>query len=217
MAISVAVAVGPVADRFVDLVADRLDRLTVGAGADSGVDVGPVVSARQRDRVMGLVDAGVGEGATLVRDGRNPTVGGRLTEGYFVGPTLFDGVRPGMSIYDEEIFGPVLCVVRAETYEEALALVNASPYGNGAAVFTTDGATSRDFCERVEAGMVGVNVPIPVPAPPQAFGGWKQSMFGSLHVYGHDGVAFYTRGKVITSRWGKPGAGEATSLSFPST
>jgi malonate-semialdehyde dehydrogenase (acetylating)/methylmalonate-semialdehyde dehydrogenase len=217
MAISVAVAVGSVGDRFVDLVAGRLDHLTLGAGTDRGVDVGPVVSARQRDRVLGLVDAGVAEGATLVRDGRHPDVGGRLRDGFFVGPSLFDRVRPGMSIYDEEIFGPVLCVVRADTYDEALALVNASPYGNGAAVFTSDGATSRDFCERVEAGMVGVNVPIPVPAPPQAFGGWKQSMYGSLHVYGHDGVAFYTRGKVITSRWPKPGTADTTTLSFPSS
>jgi len=217
MAISVVVAVGAIADSFVERVAARVDHLEVGAGADAGVDMGPVISARQRDRVMSLIDGGLADGATLVRDGRALSLAPQLADGFFVGPTLFDHVTPHMAIYIEEIFGPVLCVVRADSYEEALALVNASPYGNGAAIFTEHGPTARDFGERVTAGMVGINVPIPVPAPPQAFGGWKQSMFGPLHAYGHDGVAFYTRGKVLTTRWAKPSESARSALSFPTT
>jgi malonate-semialdehyde dehydrogenase (acetylating)/methylmalonate-semialdehyde dehydrogenase len=213
MAVSVAVAVGDVAEPLIERMRMRMDALTVGDGTDPASEMGPLVSERHLARVRGYVDAGVAEGAELLVDGRGLVVAGH-EGGHFIGPTLFDRVRPGMSIYDEEIFGPVLLVVRAETYDEALALVNASPYGNGAAIFTNDGGAARAFEQDVHAGMVGINVPIPVPMAYHSFGGWKDSLFGDLHVHGPDGVRFYTRGKVVTRRWADP-AHRGVDLGFP--
>ncbi|HYV16532.1 MAG TPA: CoA-acylating methylmalonate-semialdehyde dehydrogenase [Conexibacter sp.] len=213
MAISVAVAVGAVAEPLLERVRARMALLSVGDGTDPAAEMGPLVSERHLARVRGYVDAGVEEGAALLVDGRGLVVAGR-EGGHFIGPTLFDRVRPGMSIYDEEIFGPVLLVVRADSYDEALALVNANPHGNGAAIFTNDGGAARAFEQDVRAGMVGVNVPIPVPAAYHSFGGWKDSLFGDLHVHGPDGVRFYTRGKVVTRRWADP-AHRGVDLGFP--
>jgi len=203
MAISVVVAVDPVADRLVDGIAKRMATLTVGDGR-SGCDMGPLVTAAHRDKVASYVDAGVAAGAELVVDGRDPAVAG---DGFWLGPTLFDRVGADMSIYTDEVFGPVLSVVRVPTYDAALELVNANPYGNGAAVFTNDGGAARRFQHDVEVGMVGVNVPIPVPMAYYSFGGWKQSLFGDAHAHGADGVQFFTRGKVVTSRWPDAGHG----------
>ena len=162
--------------------------------------MGPLITREHADKVLGFIDSGVAEGATLVVDGRNIVVSGH-ENGYFVGPTLFDNVKAGMRIYQEEVFGPVLCVVRVNSYEEALNLINAHEYGNGTAIFTRDGDTARNFVENVQVGMVGVNVPIPVPMAFHSFGGWKRSLFGPLHMHGPDGVRFYTRMKTITARW----------------
>ena len=203
MAISVVVAVDPVADRLVDGIAKRMATLTVGDGR-SGCDMGPLVTAAHRNKVASYVDAGVAAGAELVVDGRDPAVAG---DGFWLGPTLFDRVGADMSIYTDEVFGPVLSVVRVPTYDAALELVNANPYGNGAAVFTNDGGAARRFQHDVEVGMVGVNVPIPVPMAYYSFGGWKQSLFGDAHAHGADGVQFFTRGKVVTSRWPDAGHG----------
>lgn len=201
MAISVAVAVGDaVADALVAELAPRVRALKVGAGTDPGMDMGPLITAAHRDRVRGYVDLGVQEGAQLVVDGRGLVVAGG-EQGYFLGGCLFDHVRPQMRIYREEIFGPVLVVVRVRSYEEALALVNQHEYGNGVSVFTRDGDAARDFVQRVQVGMVGVNVPIPVPSAFHSFGGWKASLFGDQHVYGPEGVRFYTRLKAVTTRW----------------
>jgi malonate-semialdehyde dehydrogenase (acetylating) / methylmalonate-semialdehyde dehydrogenase len=214
MAVSVAVAVGDIADQLVEMLAERIDRLIVGPGSDPEAEMGPLVSEAHRARVAGYVDTGVTEGATLVRDGRSLVVAGH-ERGHFLGPTLFDQVRPGMTIYREEIFGPVLLVVRVDSYAEALALVNGSPYGNGAAIFTRDGGAARAFEDAAGAGMIGVNVPIPVPMAFHSFGGWKDSLFGDLHIHGPDGVRFYTRGKVVTRRWPDPGQ-RGVDLGFPS-
>ncbi len=211
MAVSVAVAVGDVGDALVAAVRERIDALVVGPGTDPASTMGPLISAAHRDRVAAYVDAGVQEGAELVVDGRDPGVDGG---GHFLGPCLFDRVRPGMSIYDEEIFGPVLLVVRADSYPDALELVNANPYGNGAAIFTNDGGAARAFEHEVTAGMVGVNVAIPVPMAYHSFGGWKSSLFGDLHVHGPDGFRFYTRGKVVTRRWADP-SHRGVDLGFP--
>ena len=201
MAISVAVAVGDAtADALVQRLAPRVRALRIGAGDAPGVDMGPLVTAAHRERVRGYVDLGVGEGAQLVVDGRGHVVPG-CEDGFFLGGCLFDRVEPGMRIYREEIFGPVLSIVRARDYEQALALVNAHEYGNGVALFTRDGDAARDFVSRVQVGMVGVNVPIPVPAAFHSFGGWKASLFGDHHVYGPEGVRFYTRLKAVTTRW----------------
>ena len=201
MAISVAVAVGDAtADALVQRLAPRVRALKVGAGDVPGMDMGPLVTAAHRERVRGYVDLGVQEGAELVVDGRGHTVAG-CEDGFFLGGCLFDQVQPGMRIYREEIFGPVLSIVRARDYEQALALVNAHEYGNGVALFTRDGDAARDFVSRVQVGMVGVNVPIPVPAAFHSFGGWKASLFGDHHVYGPEGVRFYTRLKAVTERW----------------
>ena len=162
--------------------------------------MGPLVTREHADKVLGYIDQGVSEGATLVMDGRNFVVTGN-ENGYFVGPTLFDHVKPGMRIYDEEIFGPVLSVVRVESYEEAVQLINDHEYGNGTAIFTRDSDTARQFTETIQVGMIGVNVPIPVPMAFHSFGGWKRSLFGPLHMHGPDGVRFYTRMKTITARW----------------
>jgi malonate-semialdehyde dehydrogenase (acetylating)/methylmalonate-semialdehyde dehydrogenase len=213
MAVSVAVAVGDVAEPRVERVRERIEALTVGPGTDASSDMGPLVSARHFEKVTGLVDAGVEEGADLVVDGRGLSVPGHAG-GYFLGPCVFDRVRPGMRIYDEEIFGPVLVVVRADGYPEALELVNASPFGNGAAIFTRDGGAARLFEQQATAGMIGINVPIPVPMAYHSFGGWKASLFGDLHMHGPDGVRFNTRGKVVTTRWPDPSQ-RGVDLGFP--
>ncbi|WP_020558352.1 CoA-acylating methylmalonate-semialdehyde dehydrogenase [Thiofilum flexile] len=202
MAISVAVCVGDaVADKLVQRLAQEIDAMKVGNGLDANEPhMGPLVTKEHAAKVKSYIDQGVAEGATLVRDGRSFVVKGYET-GYFVGPTLFDHVKQGMRIHSEEIFGPVLSVMRVNTYAEALALINHHEYGNGTAIFTRDGDTARQFCEEVQVGMVGVNVPIPVPMAFHSFGGWKRSIFGSLNVHGSDGVRFYTRMKTITSRW----------------
>jgi malonate-semialdehyde dehydrogenase (acetylating) / methylmalonate-semialdehyde dehydrogenase len=199
MAVSVVVAVDPIGDDLVALITERMAGLRTGDGR-RGCDMGPLVTAPHRDRVTSYIDAGVQAGAKLVVDGRRADVDGS-GDGFWLGPTLFDNVPPEASIYTDEIFGPILSVVRVPSFEHALDLVNASPYGNGAAVFTTDGSLARRYQSEVEVGMVGINVPIPVPAAAYSFGGWKSSLFGDTHVYGPDGVRFFTRSKVVTSRW----------------
>ncbi len=213
MAVSVVVAVGDVGDRLVEAISLRLPKLVVGDGAEPGSDMGPLITAEHRDRVAGYVAAGESDGATVVVDGREADV---PTDGFFLGTTLLDHVRPQMSVYTDEIFGPVLSVVRAETYDDALALVNSHQYANGTAIFTRDGGAARQYQLDVEVGMVGVNVPIPVPVAAYSFGGWKSSLFGDAHMYGPEGLSFYTRGKVVTSRWPDP-AGSAVDLGFPRT
>jgi malonate-semialdehyde dehydrogenase (acetylating)/methylmalonate-semialdehyde dehydrogenase len=212
MAISALVAVEPIADDLVARIVDRMGKLVTGDGT-RGVDMGPLVTAAHRDRVASYLDAGVAAGATLVVDGREADVDGD-GEGFFLAPSLFDHVRPGMSVYTDEIFGPVLSVLRVKSYEEGLALVNANPYGNGTAIFTNDGGAARRFQNEVEVGMVGVNVPIPVPMAYYSFGGWKNSLFGDTHAHGTEGVHFFTRGKVVTSRWLDPSHG-GIELGFP--
>jgi len=200
MAISVAVAVGDAGDRLVEAVKQQLAELKVAPGTADWSDMGPLVTREHLERVRGYVGLGVQEGADLVVDGRGLKVKG-CEQGYFLGPCLFDHVQPTMRIYREEIFGPVLCIVRAPDFEAALEIVNAHEFGNGTAIFTASGETARTFAQRVQAGMVGVNVPIPVPMAFHSFGGWKRSLFGPLHVHGPDGVRFYTRLKTVTSRW----------------
>ena len=200
MAISVAVAVGDAAEPLIDAVRAQLAQLRVGSGADEAVEMGPLVTREHLERVRGYVDLGVQEGATLVVDGRDLRVKGN-ENGYFIGPCLFDGVEPRMRIYREEIFGPVLCVVRVPDLAAALELVNGHEFGNGTAIFTASGEAARTFTQGVQVGMVGINVPIPVPMAFHSFGGWKRSLFGALHVHGPDGVRFYTRLKTVTSRW----------------
>lgn len=200
MAISAVVAVGDAGDALVERIAERARSLKVGPGTEPGVEMGPLVSRAHRDRVKRYVDQGEAEGAKLVVDGRNLRVPGH-ENGFFLGPTLFDHVTPAMSIYKDEIFGPVLVVVRARSFDEAVELVNRNPYGNGTAIFTRSGAAARRFQSEIEVGMVGINVPIPVPMAFFSFGGWKQSLFGDLHVHGMEGVYFYTRTKVVTTRW----------------
>jgi malonate-semialdehyde dehydrogenase (acetylating)/methylmalonate-semialdehyde dehydrogenase len=200
MAISVAVAVGDAGDRLIDALRQQLADLKVAPGTADRADMGPLVTREHLERVRGYVDLGVDEGAALVVDGRGLRVPGH-EQGYYLGPCLFDHVQPGMRIYREEIFGPVLCVVRVPDLESALELVNAHEFGNGTAIFTASGEAARSFTQRVLCGMVGVNVPIPVPMAFHSFGGWKRSLFGPLHVHGPDGVRFYTRLKTVTSRW----------------
>ncbi len=200
MAISAVVAVGAIGDPLVKLLKDKAERIKVGPGDGEGVDMGPLVTSAHRDKVAGYVDTGVAEGARLVLDGRNRKIPGH-ENGFFLGATLFDQVKPSMKIYKDEIFGPVLVVLRAETLEQAIDLVNANPYGNGTAIFTNSGGAARRFEEQIQVGMVGVNVPIPVPMAFYSFGGWKNSLFGDLHVHGMEGVKFYTRTKVVTTRW----------------
>ena len=212
MAISVVVAVEPVADELIKRIVDRMGKLVTGDGTKNS-DMGPLVTKQHRDKVASYVEAGIKEGATAVVDGRNVKADG-AKEGYWLGPTLFDNVKTNMSIYTDEIFGPVLSVVRVKTYEEALKMVNDHPYGNGTAIFTNDGGAARRFQNEIEVGMVGVNVPIPVPVAYYSFGGWKNSLFGDSHAHGTEGVHFYTRGKVITSRWLDPSHG-GINLGFP--
>ena len=212
MAISAVVAVGEAGDALVPRLAARAAALAVGPGDRAGVDMGPLITPAHAERVRGYIDAGEREGAALVIDGRGVEVEGHAG-GHFVGPTLFDHVTRDMSIYRDEIFGPVLVVVRAGSHTEAIEIVNRNPYGNGTAVFTRSGAAARRFTNEIQVGMVGVNVPIPVPMAFFSFGGWKSSLFGDLHVHGPDGVKFYTRAKVITSRW--PEQRETVNLSMP--
>jgi malonate-semialdehyde dehydrogenase (acetylating)/methylmalonate-semialdehyde dehydrogenase len=200
MAISAVVAVGDSGDRLVESIRTRAAKLPVGPGDQAGIEMGPLVTREHRDKVRSYVDAGVAEGAKLVLDGRAFEGAGR-DKGFFIGPTLFDHVQPGMSIYRDEIFGPVLVVVRAETLDDAIGLINRNPYGNGTALFTRSGGAARRFQNEIEVGMVGINVPIPVPMAFFSFGGWKNSLFGDLHVHGMEGVYFYTRTKVVTTRW----------------
>jgi malonate-semialdehyde dehydrogenase (acetylating) / methylmalonate-semialdehyde dehydrogenase len=208
MAISVAVCVGDAtADALVANLAPRVRGLRIGPGCQGDPDMGPLVTGQHRDKVRGYVDLGVAEGARLVVDGRDITVPGH-EQGFFLGGCLFDHVRPDMRIYREEIFGPVLCIVRVPDLEAALALVNSHEFGNGTAIFTRSGAAARSFTHRVEAGMVGINVPIPVPMAFHSFGGWKRSLFGPLHMHGPDGVRFYTRLKTVTARWPLSAEGE---------
>jgi malonate-semialdehyde dehydrogenase (acetylating)/methylmalonate-semialdehyde dehydrogenase len=200
MAISVAVAVGGIADALIEKLAARIRALKVGDGSAEGADMGPLISAEHRTRVLGYIESGLADGAKLVVDGRGLRVAGR-EDGYFLGPSLFDRVTPTMRIYREEIFGPVLSIVRASDFASALALVNEHEYGNGVACFTADGGVAREFSRRVKAGMVGINVPIPVPMAFHSFGGWKRSLFGDHHIYGEEGVRFYTRYKSVMQRW----------------
>ena len=216
MAISVVVCVGEeTASEFVSNIQQGLKNLTVDSGFSSDSDMGPLISDRHLNRVRDYIEIGIEEGAELVVDGRNLTVSGH-ENGHFLGPCLFDRVNPKMRIYQDEIFGPVLCVVRAQTQEEAMAIVDEHPYGNGTCIFTRDGEAARYFAENIKVGMVGINVPLPVPAAVHSFGGWKRSLFGDLYAYGPDAVRFYTRRKTITERWPSGGVREQARFSFPS-
>lgn len=213
MAISVVICVGDAADRLLPKVRERIAELKVAPGLEPGAEMGPLITAAHRDRVVGYIESGIEEGADLVCDGRDLSVEGH-EEGFFVGPTLFDQVKPDMTIYRDEIFGPVLSVVRSEHFEDAIGLINDNPYGNGTAIFTNDGGAARKFQSEIEVGMVGINVPIPVPLSFYSFGGWKDSIFGSHAIYGPDGVHFYTRQKVIIGRWPDP-IHRGVDLGFP--
>jgi len=200
MAISVAVAVGSIADPLIAAVKSRAEKLNIGDGLSPNIDMGPVVTSIHREKIIGYIESGVAEGAELVLDGRGLSVPGR-EQGYFLGPTLFDKVTPEMKIHQEEIFGPVLAVVRVPTFADAVKVINDHPYGNGVACFTRDGRTAQEFIDHIRVGMVGINVPIPVPMAWHSFGGWKQSLFGDHHAYGEEGVRFYTRYQSIMQRW----------------
>jgi malonate-semialdehyde dehydrogenase (acetylating)/methylmalonate-semialdehyde dehydrogenase len=212
MAISQVVAVGDVADDLIAAIKARIPKVKVGDGMQPDSEMGPLVTKEHRDRVASYVENAPGEGATVVVDGRE----GAPADGFFLAPSLLDNVTPGMKSYDDEIFGPVLGVARVATYDEAVRLVNDNPYGNGTAIFTRDGGVARQFQFEVQAGMVGINVPIPVPVAYYSFGGWKASLFGDTHIYGPEGISFYTRGKVVTSRWPDP-ATSKVDLGFPQT
>ena len=215
MAISVIVAVGEVADPLIAAIQARLPKVKVGPGAEPGSEMGPLITREHRDRVASYLDRGKAEGAEIVADGRQHVLY-QEGKGFFLGVSLLDKVSPEMECYRDEIFGPVLEIVRATTYEEALGIINDNPYGNGTAIFTRDGGAARQFQFEVNVGMVGVNVPIPVPVAYHSFGGWKASLFGDLHMYGPDGFRFYTRQKVVTSRWPDP-ATSTIDLHFPRT
>ncbi|MFC5947536.1 CoA-acylating methylmalonate-semialdehyde dehydrogenase [Pseudonocardia lutea] len=215
MAISAAVLVGDAGDRVLEAVSRKAREVRVGAGSDTGSDMGPVVTKAAQQRILGLVDRGEEQGAKVVVDGRGLGVDG-YPEGFWVGPTVLDGVTTEMDVYREEIFGPVLSVVRVESLDEAIALVNSNPYGNGTAIFTSNGAAARRFQRGVHVGMIGVNVPVPVPMAYYSFGGWKASLFGDKHVHGPEGVSFYTRAKVVTTRWESTGTAQA-SFAFPTS
>jgi len=213
MAISVVVTVGDSAERLLPKVRERIHKLKVAPGLEPGAEMGPLVTKEHHARVVGYVEKGQKEGAELLEDGRKLKVPGH-EDGYFLGPCLFDRVTPEMTIYQDEIFGPVLSVVRAKTYAEAMELIQKNPWANGVAIFTNDGGAARRFQNEVPVGMVGINVPIPVPMAYYSFGGWKSSLFGDTHVHGKEGVHFYTRGKVVTSRWPDP-AHRGVNLGFP--
>jgi malonate-semialdehyde dehydrogenase (acetylating) / methylmalonate-semialdehyde dehydrogenase len=213
MAISVAVAVGAAGDALVKRLVERVPKLRVGAGTDAETEVGPLISQAHRDRVAGYLDTGVSEGARLIVDGRKHP-GGIPARGFFLGPSVFDFVMPQMRIYRDEIFGPVLCVMRAADLDEAIAIVNGNDFANGAAIFTRSGAAAERFTRAMDSGMIGVNVPVPAPAAYFGFGGNKQSLFGPLHIHGTDGVRFYTRMKTVTQRWPESAAGSAGPSGF---
>jgi malonate-semialdehyde dehydrogenase (acetylating)/methylmalonate-semialdehyde dehydrogenase len=213
MAISVVVAVGGIGDRLVEAISDRLPRLKVGPGTDPNAEMGPLITREHRDKVASYIESAPDEGAVVVVDGRDNDL---PAEGFFLAPTLLDNVKPGMRAYDEEIFGPVLSVIRVSTYEEAVDLVNRHQYGNGTAIFTRDGGAARQFQFDIQVGMVGINVPIPVPVAYYSFGGWKASLFGDANMYGPAGIDFYTRTKTVTSRWPDPST-STVDLGFPRT
>ena len=215
MAIATVVAVGDVADPLVEAIKARLPKISIGPGSDPAAEMGPLVTRQHRDKVASYLEGAQAQGATLVTDGREHPLY-RESDGFFLGVSLIDNVRPGMDAYRDEIFGPILTVVRVGTYEEGLRLINDNPYGNGTAIFTRDGGAARQFEFDVNVGMVGINVPIPVPVAYYSFGGWKASLFGDLHMYGPDGIQFYTRSKVVTSRWPDPST-SAVDLGFPRT
>jgi malonate-semialdehyde dehydrogenase (acetylating)/methylmalonate-semialdehyde dehydrogenase len=212
MAISVVVAVGNIADELISKITDRMDKLKVGAGSDPASDFGPVITKEHRDRIVQYVKTAPDDGIDVVRDGTALAT----SPGFFVGPCLLDGVRPGTKSYDDEIFGPVLGVARVGNFADAVDLINANPYGNGTALFTRDGNAARRFSKEVTVGMIGINVPIPVPVSSYSFGGWKNSLFGHAHIYGPEGFTFYTRAKVITTRWPQPSDSQI-DLGFPTT
>ncbi len=215
MAVSVAVAVGDeTGDKLVEKLTPKIQELKIGPGNGEGIEMGPVVTKEAHERILNLIDQGEKEGATLVVDGRGFKMQG-YENGYFMGGTLFDHVTEDMAVYKQEVFGPVLVILRSEDYSAAVDIVNRHEYGNGTAIFTKDGDAARDFAERVQIGMVGVNVPIPVPVAYHSFGGWKRSLFGDMHMHGMEGVRFYTRQKAITSRWPKSGVREGHSLNMP--
>jgi malonate-semialdehyde dehydrogenase (acetylating) / methylmalonate-semialdehyde dehydrogenase len=213
MAISHIVAVGDAADPLVEAIEERLPKVNVGPGMEPDSEMGPLITREHRDKVASYLDSGREQGATVVADGRETAPDG---DGFFLGVSLLDNVTPEMDAYKDEIFGPVLGVTRVDTYDDAVKLVNENPYGNGTAIFTRDGGVARQFQFDVQVGMVGINVPIPVPVAYYSFGGWKSSLFGDSHIYGPEGVNFYTRGKVVTSRWPDP-ATSSVDLGFPQT
>ncbi len=213
MAVSVVVTVGDAADRLIPMIEERMHKLSIAPGDSPGAEMGPLITREHRDRVAGYVDTGVSEGATLVADGRGFAPQG-FEEGFWIGASLFDNVTPDMSIYQDEIFGPVLSVVRTASYGDAIDMINANRWGNGTAVFTNDGGAARKFQNEIQVGMVGVNVPIPVPLGFYSFGGWKESIFGDHDIYGPEGIRFYTRGKVVISRWPDP-IHRGVDLGFP--
>ncbi len=213
MAISVVVAVGGVGDKLVDAIAARMPKVKVGPGTDPDAEMGPLITGEHRDKVASYLAGAPAEGATVIVDGREADL---PTDGYFLGVSLIDQVKPGMKVYDEEIFGPVLSVMRVDTYEEAVDLINRHQYGNGTAIFTRDGGAARQFQFDIQVGMVGINVPIPVPVAYYSFGGWKASLFGDANMYGPAGVDFYTRTKTVTSRWPDPST-SSVDLGFPRT
>ncbi|MFL5668654.1 MAG: CoA-acylating methylmalonate-semialdehyde dehydrogenase [Chloroflexota bacterium] len=215
MAVATIVAVGDVADPLVEAIQARLPKITVGPGSDPSSEMGPLVTKQHRDKVASYLESGPAQGATVVADGRDHPLYDE-SDGFFLGVSLIDNVTPSMDAYRDEIFGPVLTVMRVKTYDEAVNLVNSNPYGNGTAIFTRDGGAARQFQFEVNAGMVGINVPIPVPVAYYSFGGWKNSLFGDLHMYGPEGVQFYTRAKIVTSRWPDPGTSKI-DLGFPRT
>ena len=213
MAISVVVAVGGIGDRLVEAISSRLPKLKVGPGTDPEAEMGPLITREHRDKVASYIEGAPGEGASIVVDGRDNDL---PAEGFFLAPTLLDNVKPGMKSYDDEIFGPVLTVMRVDTYDEAVDLINRHQYGNGTAIFTRDGGAARQFQFDIQVGMVGVNVPIPVPVAYYSFGGWKSSLFGDSNIYGPSGLEFYTRNKTVTSRWPDPST-SSVDLGLPQT
>ena len=214
MAISATIAVGSAGDRLMEHVEQQARAIKVGPGGDASSDMGPIVTPESRDRIVGLIGTGEQQGATITVDGRGLVVPGH-EEGFFVGPTVIDHVTTAMDVYTNEIFGPVLSVLRAEGVDSAIDLINANPYGNGTAVFTNSGGAARKFMRAVKVGMIGINVPVPVPMAFYSFGGWKDSLFGEHHMHGQEGVEFYTRGKVVTSRWPEAGTPSGASLDMP--
>ncbi len=216
MAISVAVAVGEAGDAVVAAVNDRARDVKVGSGRDSDSEMGPVVTRAAQERIVGLIGTGQTQGADVTVDGRGLSVAGH-EEGFFVGPTVIDQVTTDMDVYREEIFGPVISVVRVDTVDEAIAMINANPFGNGTAIFTSSGESARRFQRGVNVGMIGINVPVPVPMAFYSFGGWKDSLFGDKHVHGPEGIGFYTRAKVVTARWPRTSAASDASFAFPTS